>query len=95
MLRFAMLLQVAGAGEIPPDFDLRTVSPSADPNAIVVTGRRPSQRIERTTDSTEPPLGRAEIGLFGQVKGNVRVESQAFGNGTASQRVMVGIKLPF
>ena len=95
MMRFAMLLQVAGAAEIPPDFDLRAVRPSADPNAIVVTGRRPSQRIEPTAESAEPPLGRAEIGLFGQVKGNLHVESQTFGNGTVSQRLMVGIKLPF
>lgn len=95
MMHFAMLLQVAGAGDIPPDFDLRTVRPSADPTAIVVTGRRPSQRIERTPESTEPPLGRAEIGLFGKVKGSLHVESEAFGNGTVSQRVMVGIKLPF
>ncbi|MDI1294960.1 MAG: hypothetical protein PSY12_03615 [bacterium] len=43
----------------------------------------------------EPPLGRAEMGLFGKVKGNLHVESQTMGNGTTSQRVMVGVKIPF
>ncbi len=95
MLRLILALQSVGATDIPPDFDLKTIRASPDANAIVVTARRQSQRIEREPISTEPPLGRAEIGLFGKVKGNVQVESQSFGNGTTSKRVMVGIKLPF
>lgn len=95
MLRFLLLLQAVGSGDIPADFDLAKVKPSPDSNAIVVTARRPGQRIEREPVSNEPPLGRAEIRLFGNVKGNVHVESEGFGNGTVSQRVMVGIKLPF
>lgn len=93
MLRLILALQAGGT--IPPDFDLKNVRPSPEAGSIVVTARRQSQRIERTPIDTEPPLGRAEIGLLGKVKGNVHVESQGFGNGTTSQRVMVGIKLPF
>jgi hypothetical protein len=96
MLRLILALQSVGAGDIPPDFDLKKMQPSPDANAIVVTARRSSQRIEREpVGEEEPPLGRAEFGLFGKVKGNVHAESQSFGNGTTSQRVMVGIKLPF
>lgn len=95
MLRLIMALQSVGAHDIPADFDLKQVAPAKDTGAIIVTARRQSQRIEPAPVSTEPPLGRAEMGLFGRVKGNVHVESQGFGNGTTSQRVMVGIKLPF
>lgn len=97
ILRLMMALQSigAGAGDIPADFDLKSVKPSPDANAIIVTGRHQSQRVEREAVSTEPPLGRAETGLFGKVKGNLHVESQSFGNGTTSQRVMVGVKVPF
>lgn len=97
MLRLILALQSIGATDIPPDFNLRNVKPSADPNAIVVTARKQSQRVDREmlATSDEPPLGRAETGLFGKVKGNLRVESQGMANGTTSQRVMVGIKLPF
>lgn len=97
MLRLLMALQSVGGTDIPPDFDLKKVQPAPDPNAIVVTGRRQSQRVDRDmlATSDEPPLGRAETTLFGRVKGNVHVESQGMANGTTSQRVMVGIKLPF
>jgi hypothetical protein len=93
MMRWAMLLQVIGTA--PPDFDLRSVRSSADHDAIVVTGRRPIQRIERDPAPTEPPMGRAEIPLFGKVRGDVRLESGALAGGATSQRVMVGVKLPF
>lgn len=96
MLRLILALQSVGGADIPADFDLQKVKPSPDANAIVVTARRQSQRIDRSQPpDTEPPLGRAEFGLFGQAKGNVHVESQGFGNGTTSQRVMVGVKIPF
>lgn len=97
MLRLILALQSLGAADIPADFDLKKVERAPDPNAIVVTARRQSQRVDREmlATSDEPPLGRAETPLFGKVKGNVHVESQAMGNGTTSQRVMVGIKLPF
>ncbi len=90
MLRLILALQ-----GVPADFDLRTVRPTAPPDAIVVTARRQSQRIEREPVGIEPPLGRAEFRLFGNVKGNVHVESQSFGNGTTSKRVMVSVKVPF
>lgn len=97
MLRLLLALQTIGPAQIPADFDLKQVQPSSDPNAIVVTARRQSQRVDRdmVATSEEPPLGRAEMPLFGKVKGNLHVESQGMGNGTTSQRVMVGIKLPF
>lgn len=95
MLRLILALQSVVASDIPPDFNLSKVKPSPDPGAIIVTARRQSQRIERAPLDTEPPLGRAEIGLFGDAKANLHVESQSFGNGTTSQRVMVGIKIPF
>ncbi|WP_246171552.1 hypothetical protein [Sphingobium limneticum] len=97
MLRLILALQSVGAADIPADFDLNKVKPSPDANAIVVTARRQSQRVdnEPVPLNSEPPLGRAEMGLFGKVKGNVRAESQSFSNGTTSQRVMVGVKIPF
>jgi hypothetical protein len=97
MLRLLMALQSVGGTDIPPDFDLQNVQPAPSPNAIVVTGRRRDERVDREVVATseEPPLGRAETTLFGKVKGNVHVESQTLANGMTSQRVMVGIKLPF
>jgi hypothetical protein len=98
MVRLLMSLQGAAAAAapiVPLDYDLRKTPPSADAGGIVVTGRRLSQRVEREPLSTEPPLGRAEMGLFGKVKGNVHVESQSFGNGTTSTRAMVTLKVPF
>lgn len=88
-----LILALQNVGAIPPDFDLKSVRPSLD--TIVVTARRQSQRIEPTPVSEEPPLGRAEMGLFGKVKGNLHLESQSMANGTTSQRVMVGVKIPF
>jgi len=95
MLHVVLALQSVGVGNIAPDFDLKKVKPSPDANAIVVTARAQRQRIDRERIQSEPPLGRAEIGLFGDTKANLHVESQSFGNGTTSQRVMVGIKIPF
>ena len=97
MLRLLMALQSVGGTDIPPDFDLQKVQPAPNPNAIVVTGRRRDERVEREVAATseEPPLDRAKTTLFGKVKGNVHVESQTMANDTTSQRVMVGIKLPF
>lgn len=93
MVRLFVLLQAVGTP--PSDFDLRNVRPSLDANAIVVTARRSSQRIEREPVSKEPPLGRAEVPLFGKVKGNVHLDSETLAGGAVSQRVMVGVKLPF
>jgi len=95
MLRLIIALQSVGTGEIPPDFDLAKVQPATDPSAIVVTGRRDSQRVERQPVTDEPPLGRAEFGLLGKAKANIHVESAGMAGGATSQRVMVGIKLPF
>ncbi len=97
MLRLILALQTIGAVDattIPSGFDLKKVKPSED-GSIVVTGRRQSQRIERAPISEEPPLGRAEIGLLGKARANVHLESQGMGGGATSNRVMVGIKMPF
>ena len=94
MLHLILALQSVGAGEIPANFDIRKVKPSPDTDTIIVTAQR-SQRIEPIEIDYEPPLGRAEMGLFGNAKGNVHVGSKNFGNGTTAQRVMVEIKLPF
>lgn len=98
-MTFGLILALQGAAAmdataIPPDFDLKRVQPSED-GSIVVTARRQSQRIEPQPISEEPPLGRAETGLFGKVRANVHVESQALAGGATSNRVMVGIKMPF
>ena len=93
MMRLILALQTVGATGIPSDFNLKSVKPSA-PDTIVVTGRRRSQRIEPDAITGEPPLGRAEIAI-GNAKADLQVSSQSFGNGTTSQRVMVGIKIPF
>jgi hypothetical protein len=95
MLHLILALQSISGPDIPPDFDLRKVNPSPDANAIVVTARRQSQRIEREPASDEPPLGRAEIGLFGEAKANLHVENHELGAAGSSQRVMVGVKIPF
>lgn len=95
MLRLVLTLQSVGATGIPPDFDLKKVQPSPDADTIVVTARKQNHRIDREPADTEPPLGRAEIGLFGDAKANLHVESQSLGNGTTSQRVMVKVKIPF
>ncbi len=96
MVRLLIALQSAAVVPIAPiDFDLRKAPPT-DSGAIVVTGRRLSQRVERQPEETgEPPIGRAEIGLFGKVRANVHAESESFSNGSTSQRVMIGIKMPF
>lgn len=95
MLRLLFALQSAGGVDaIPSTFDLKN-QPPADVSAIIVTGRRRSQRIEREPLSAEPPLGRAEMGLFSKVKANVHVESAGMAGGATSQRVMVGVKIPF
>ncbi|WP_066516649.1 hypothetical protein [Sphingobium cloacae] len=96
---FHLILALQGTGSvdapaIPPDFDLQHVKASED-SAIIVTGRRTSQRIERAPVSEEPPLGRAEVGLFGKARADVHVESHSLAGGAISNRVMVGIKMPF
>jgi hypothetical protein len=95
MLRLILALQSVGATGIPPDFDLGKVKPSDDPNAIVVTARKQSQRIERTPIDTGPPLGRAETDLIGNARIDAHVESGTMAGGASSQRAMVRVKIPF
>lgn len=98
MLRLLLALQSVGAAAGDPavtGFDLRHVKETPQAGSIVVTARRRSQRVEREPVTQEPPLGRAEMRLFGKTKANLHVESQGMANGTTSQRVMVGMKIPF
>jgi hypothetical protein len=66
--------------------------------AIVVCGRRrsggayPMEEMERRY--AQGPLV-AEIGLTGAMRGRAYVESVEFPGGQVSNRVMVGIRLPF
>lgn len=95
----------------PIDFDLaryRSDAPglglpgrdcAADaPAAIVVCGRRrsggayPMEEMERLY-AQEPLV--AEIGLIGNARARAYVQSVEFPNGQVSNRVMIGIKLPF
>ena len=68
------------------------------PAAIVVCGRRrsggayPMEEMERLY--ARGPLV-AETGLIGNARARAYVESVAFPGGQISNRVMIGIKLPF
>lgn len=94
----------APAPIIPSTFDLRRVTPAAGQpcrgrsNEIVVCGRTdPSRDRVPALDDTKfaaKPI-RAEIGLIGAAKGVVRTEQQEIAPGQVSQRVLVGVKLPF
>lgn len=96
-----MVLQTVGAvgavasDPVASDFDLKKVEATSEAASIVVTARRRNQRIEREPVSEEPPLGRAEMGLFGKVKANVHLDSEGMAGGATSQRGMVGVKIPF
>jgi hypothetical protein len=95
---------------IPTDFNLATYRPaedeigdgrrcfSQDPAEIVVCGRRrrgeayPYDENERKF--TRGPLV-AEIGIGGSATGRAYVEGVELAPGMRSNRMMVGIKLPF
>lgn len=96
-----LILQVAASEGGEPlknvDFDLAKVEASAhSQDTIVVTGRTRNHRLRRDTPrANEPPIPRAELGLFGKVRGGVESEQTTFANGTTSKRAMVKIKVPF
>lgn len=72
---------------------------SADPNAIVICGSRKAKEKYRYRNEAsrydENGVPRAEIGLGGDVKGNVHIEQQGLPGGTVSKRIMVTITKPF
>ena len=85
----------------PLDFDLRefrgSYCPPGEDGAIVVCGRRlkegyPLERMEREF-AVRPPV--AEVGLGGNVRGRAFVEQAEMPNGEVSNRIMLGIRLPF
>lgn len=95
MLSLILVLQSVGATDIPVDFDLKRVRRSAPEGAIVVTGRRLDQRIERLPESEEPLLPRAEFGLAGKARIDFHGEGGQSANGAAPPRAMVRVKVPF
>jgi len=72
---------------------------SADPNAIVVCGSRDATDKYRYSNAPsrydENGVPRAEIGLGGDMKGNVHVEQKGLPGGTVSKRIMVTVTKPF
>jgi hypothetical protein len=85
----------------PIDFDLRGLrgaecEPRED-GAIVVCGRRatPGYPLERMARefATRPVV--AEMGIAGNVTGRAYLEAFPMDRGAVSNRIMVGIKLPF
>lgn len=96
---------------LPIDFDLAVYRPSRDgaaadacaataggPDEIVVCGRRrsggdyPLARWERIF-ATRPLT--AEIGITGDVRADVHMDSVVLDRGAVSNRVMVRVKWPF
>lgn len=89
----------------PIDFDLARVQP-ADPAAdcgrpggseIVVCGRRKpyAYPLDKMAKIYEPKPLRAEKDLGNGATADVHVEQAEIGPGMKSNRIMVGIKLPF
>jgi hypothetical protein len=89
----------------PIDFDLAKVKP-ADPcddraqgqgSEIVVCGHRKpyAYPLEAMAKIYEPKPLRAQVGLGHGATGDVHVEQVELGPGLKTNRVMVGIKLPF
>jgi hypothetical protein len=89
------------------DFDLARLSPPqlglpgrcnrADPSAIVVCARRGGGQypLEEMAHIFAPRRLIAETRLIGNLVGDVHVESGGLDRGAASNRIMVGVRLPF
>jgi hypothetical protein len=107
-LLLLLALQAAAPALTAVDFDLaRLRAPDARPSQgagedegaqVVVIGRRPPPNAYRLPELAGPwaerPV-RAEISLGGGAVARAYVESVEFPGGQVSQRVMVGIRLPF
>lgn len=110
-LILALAFQAAAAPAPPLariDFDLARYSQvelglghgacnRADPDAIVVCARRGAGAypLEEMARIFEPGRLVAETRLAGNLTGDVHVESAAMDRGAVSNRVMVGLRLPF
>ena len=92
------------------DFDLARYQPAdaerwalgpacdrADPSAIVVCGRRGrgTYPLEEMAELYEPHRILAETGIIGNLRGGVRVEAVELQPGVVSNRLLVGIRIPF
>jgi hypothetical protein len=89
------------------DFDLARYNPAefdpdggcnrSDPSAIIVCARRSGggYPLERMARIFEPRRLVAEIHLSGNLTGNVHLHSVPLAGGVVSNRVMVGLRLPF
>lgn len=108
LLIFVQAAAAPAAGPLPIDFDLARYRPAQDrataggcaggPGEIVVCGRRRQGRDYPMAQwarvfGTRPLV--AEIGIAGDLRGNVRLDSVELDRGAVSNRVMVGLKLPF
>jgi hypothetical protein len=102
-----MLVQAAAPGqpgppsEAAPRWQMR-ITPerrcaSADPEEIVVCGRRDDDRyrLRPLPPGFEVPPIRAETQLFDGVTGDMHFESTQLPNGMISKRIMVSVKTRF
>lgn len=95
-----MLLQAAAAAPLK-SFDLaklkaRDDCPVAQGDQIVVCARRPSSTTDRVNSDAAiaDAMPKAEMGLFGSVRGSLHGEREAVG-GFPSNRLMVTVTAPF
>jgi hypothetical protein len=108
---FLLALQAAAAPAAPPlhlDFDLARYSQTElglgrgacrrdDPSAIVVCGRRGggAYPLAEMARIFEPGRLVAERRLTGNLIGDVHLESAPIDRGAVSNRILVGLRLPF
>ena len=98
----SLILLQAGATLPPVDFDLARLEASASSCApggsggeiVVCAGSGSHNRLPPLADRADAGLPKAEIGLFGKVRGSVGVQQNGVG-GFPSNRVMVTVKIPF
>lgn len=94
-----MILLQVGAAPPPISFDLSKLEPSESSCSsgagrdIVICAKRRSDRVVALPDAPEG-LPKAEIGLFGNVRGSMYVQQNGVG-GFPSNRVMATVKVPF
>ena len=84
----------------PFDFDLGMPGRACnrnDPSAIVVCGRRSGATypLDEMAREFEPGRILAETGLVGNVRAGIYVESVEIAPGLVSNRLTVGLRLPF
>lgn len=80
-------------------FSIRACPRGAEGDAIVVCGRRgggaggyPMAEMERRY-AVHPLI--AETGVAGDLRANVRIEAAPMDRGQVSNRILIGLKLPF